>query len=34
MAIIIGLALIAIAGWFGLREIKKNKDKLTIKNKK
>ena len=34
MAIIIGLAIIAVAGWFGLREIKKNKDKLTIKNKK
>ena len=34
MAIIIGLAIIAVAGWFGLREIKKNKDKTTIKNKK
>ena len=34
MAIIIGLAIIAVAVWFGLREIKKNKDKNTIKNKK
>jgi hypothetical protein len=33
MAIIIGLAIIAVAVWFGLREIKKNKDKNTIKNK-